>query len=98
MGVHDVSDLTDFLEARMRKREAEAQLIPQDWPDVRSFAIDHLVSVRGLINLHGVAGHDCPGRDGGSGRIADYEQDCPTLMLLAHPYRFHSDWRGEWKA
>lgn len=93
-----MTDLTDFLKARMREREAEASLIPEDWPEVRAFAIDHIVSVGGLTNLHSGEGHDCPGRDGDNGRIADYEQDCPTLMLLAHPYRGHPDWRGEWKA
>lgn len=93
-----MTDLTDFLEARMQEWEAQAQRIVAERPLRRALAIDRIVSVRGLINLHSAEGHNCPGRDSEYGRVADYEQDCPTLMLLAYPYRHHKDWRGEWKA
>ncbi len=93
-----MSDLTDFLEARMQEHETDADQIPENQPQDRTFLIDYIVSIRGIINLHSGNEHDCPGRDGDNGRIADYEQDCPTLMLLARPYQWHPDWRGEWKS
>lgn len=97
-----MTDLTDFINARLDEREGDAHALARSTaPDAYSrlvFLQNYLVSARGLVNLHRAPHHDCPGRDGDNGRIADYEQDCPTLMLLAHPYRHHPDWRGEWKA
>ena len=97
-----MSDLTDFINARLNEREDDAHALAKSTaPNAYSrlvFLQDYLVSARGLVNLHRDPQHDCPGRDYDGHRIPDYEQDCPTLMLLAHPYRFHPDWRGEWKA
>lgn len=88
-----MSDLAEFIEARVDEIEAAAgqrSVLGR----LRDFVISYIVSTRGLVNLHRAPGHDCPDRDGEHGRRVDYEEDCPTLMLLAYPYRDHPDWRG----
>jgi hypothetical protein len=109
--VAGMSDLVEFLRARLDEDEKAAQLakraIDQDWHLVPArmvysprVVLADIDAKRRIINLHSKGYEDNPGSIAPQGwcTVCDGEPlPCPTLRLLALPYADHPDYRDEWR-
>lgn len=107
-----MSTLAEFLLQMLSEDEAAARDRidnPPDWPYVQYFppfdparVLAEVQTKRGIVAEHSNPSPPCWWTWDGSGGHDDPENgnpdDCPTLRLLAQPYRSAPGWRTEWDA
>jgi len=97
-----MSDLTDFLLARIAddKRDAEGLEDDGTYGTWSHWVLAECEAKRQIVALHtSDGGHECPaGFDSPGDSFVDYTRDCHTLRLLAIPDAGHPDYRQEWGA
>lgn len=95
--------LSQFLRERLNDEQATWEdtandalpLGRQGWRKLAEFMLEDIMSKRAIVDLHAGA-HECTEIQGSCVEYFLEWEPCPTLRLLAAPYRHHESFRKEW--
>jgi hypothetical protein len=102
-----VTDIVEFLRARLDEDEAAAAEPLDDWPSGLAATqlanrfdparvLREVEAKRRIVEIH-TDSHECTSAEDNCVWISGEGDHCETLRLLALPYCDHSDYQPEWK-